>query len=217
MYTPKLTINERIEFATTAIMNATNNAPIREALDAFGYDAETLKQGETLLESLKTLHAQQQQEYNEQRYAISARDALRDEINEQYIKHIKLARVAFKNNPDHLIALGLVGSRLQSYPGWKGQVTTFYNSATKNSEITTGLARFKITEVHFNAMQTKLTELGNAEGKHQTEASEAEKATLDRNKALEALDNWMSDFQEVAKIALEDDPQRLEALGIVAK
>jgi hypothetical protein len=217
MYQSTLPITKRIEQATTSITNALNNASISTALDAFGYDSAALNEGKTLLESLKILQAQQQQEYTEQRTATATRDTLQAEINATYVKHVKLARVAFKRESNTLIALDLVRERLRTYDGWKGQVTTFYNAAAANTTIKDGLARFKVTDADFSAIQTKLGELESAEANQKTEIGEAQKATLDRDNALEALDDWMSDFQEVAKIALEDDPQLLEALGIVTK
>jgi hypothetical protein len=47
--------------------------------------------------------------------------------------------------------------------------------------------------------------------------SEAQQATLDRDKAFDDLCNWYSDFRAIARIALYDKPQLLEALGIIKK
>jgi hypothetical protein len=217
MYQSALPITKKIEFANSAINNALNNADINTALDAFGYDTATLNEGKTLLESFKVLHTQQQQEYIEQRAATSTRDTIRAAIEAIYSKHLKLARVTFKREPNTLIALDLVGDRLRTYDGWKGQVTTFYNAAVNNTAIKDGLARFKVTDANLSEVQTKLGELETAEAAQKIEIGEAQQASLDRDTALEALDDWMSDFQEVAKIALEDSPQRLEALGIMVR
>ncbi|KAB8145930.1 hypothetical protein F8S13_02300 [Chloroflexia bacterium SDU3-3] len=49
-----------------------------------------------------------------------------------------------------------------------------------------------------------------------SERSDAERATEDRDAALDALEDWLEDFVSVAKVALRDDRQLLEALGIRA-
>ena len=36
-----------------------------------------------------------------------------------------------------------------------------------------------------------------------------------RDKALNALDTWVSAFRAICRVALADDPQQLEQLGIV--
>lgn len=217
MYQSGLTITKKIEQATFSITNALNNPDITTPLAVFGYDAVRLNEGKTLLDNLKLLQAKQKQEYIEQRAATTDRDDIRTQIEAVYSKHLKLAKIAFKREPNILLALEAVGQRLRTYDGWKGQVTAFYNAAMNNQPIKDGLARFNITETNLTDVQAQLTVLETAEAKQKTEIGEAQQATLDRDTAMEALDDWMSDFQEVAKIALEDNPQLLEALGIIIK
>ncbi|MEL7067883.1 MAG: hypothetical protein AAGN15_04420 [Cyanobacteria bacterium J06581_3] len=44
---------------------------------------------------------------------------------------------------------------------------------------------------------------------------EAKSATEKRDRHLAKLRSWLSDFRAITKIALAEDPQRLESLGIV--
>ncbi len=46
---------------------------------------------------------------------------------------------------------------------------------------------------------------------------EAEEATRLRNESMKALHLWMKEFRSIARIALQDSPQLLEALGIIVK
>ena len=39
----------------------------------------------------------------------------------------------------------------------------------------------------------------------------------DKNKAFEAMNKWVKEFYEVAKIALSDRPQLLESIGKLVK
>ena len=45
----------------------------------------------------------------------------------------------------------------------------------------------------------------------------AQEATKKKDAAFAKMDNWMSEFYAFARIALEDQPQLLEALGKVVK
>ena len=80
-----------------------------------------------------------------------------------------------------------------------------------------GLSRFNITATNLTDVQALLTTYENVTATQKTQTAEAQQATLDRDKAMKALDIWMRGFQEVSKIALEANPQLLEALGIAVK
>lgn len=61
----------------------------------------------------------------------------------------------------------------------------------------------------------ELEALENKYNQQLKEKGEAQTATELRNEVLYALQDWMSDFIAIAKIALEDKSQLLEMLGIV--
>ena len=217
MYNRNLAITKKIELANYSITNAINNPIITTALTALGYDITKLNEGKSLLDNLKVLQAGKKQQYIEQRAATADRDTIRMQINEIYRQHLKLARMTFKNEPNMLSALEADSRRLRSFNGWKAQVTTFYDAALNNQPIMDGLARFNITATDLINVQALLTTLEDAEATQKTQVGEAQQATLDRDKAIKALDDWMSDFQGVARLALKANPQLLEALGIAVK
>ena len=49
------------------------------------------------------------------------------------------------------------------------------------------------------------------------ELGEAQAATEIRDKKMDELARWISDLRAVAKVALGDNPQQLEKLGILAR
>ncbi|MBK7919539.1 MAG: hypothetical protein IPJ94_25435 [Chloroflexi bacterium] len=76
------------------------------------------------------------------------------------------------------------------------------------------LAQYNVTEAQLLAGQTAVTAVANLNANQEKEKSEAQKATKARDKALDDLDEWYVEFRELARIALEDDAQQLEALGL---
>ena len=49
------------------------------------------------------------------------------------------------------------------------------------------------------------------------EKGQAQAATQKRDAALDDLQDWLSDYLAIAKVALEDNPQLLEGLGVLQR
>ena len=49
------------------------------------------------------------------------------------------------------------------------------------------------------------------------EKGEAQAATQKRDAALDAMQDWLSDYLAIAKVALEEEPQLLEGLGMLQR
>ena len=52
--------------------------------------------------------------------------------------------------------------------------------------------------------------------RQEKEKGEAQQATDDRDEAIDALDAYMSDFREIARVAFAGQPQQLEKFTITA-
>ncbi len=131
------------------------------------------------------------------------------------MKHVKIARVALKNNRKAGQSMQLDGDRKSSLSGWINQAKAFYANALNDDEAMAGLAKYGITREVLEAGQAAIQEVEHKFNARLKETGEAQQATLDRDAAFDALQGWMSDFTKVARVALEEQPQYLEMLGIV--
>lgn len=209
------TIDAKLLTADMAISNASKNNVISTALAQYGYDETTLNEGKSLHEDAVRKQAKQKKEYGEQYEATDALDEALALGNDVYMRFVKLARIALKNKRGAAQALDLDGRRKQTYSGWIKQSNVFYTNSLNSPEILTEFGRFAITKESLEDGQGLVEDVATKLAKQLKEKGEAQDSTEARDLAFDRLEDWMSDFRAVARIALEEKPQMLEMLGIV--
>jgi hypothetical protein len=135
--------------------------------------------------------------------------------NKIYIKHVKLARIGLKGDRGAAESLQLSEDRKNSISGWLKQADAFYANAPESPKVLEALAEFGITKQKLKAAAKLVEDVQTKHNIQLKEKGEAQTATQLRDEALDALQEWMGDFISVARIALEDQPQYLEMLGVV--
>ncbi len=187
---------------------------IAAALAVYGYDAAKLSAGDPLLAAAEALQAVQKKEYSEQYAATTALGEAWQAADKTYSTHRKLAKLALRDEPDDQKALMLHEPKSKTLDPWMGQAGVFYKNLLESVEMLAALAVYNITDLILIAARDAVVHVAALNGDQEREKSEAQKATKTRDTALDALDVWYSEFRTLARIALEDDPQQLEALGL---
>jgi len=210
-------IDSLLHDAQVAIDNALDNPDILDALSLFGYTAERIQQGKALYTTALSAQTTQQLEAGEQKSATAELEANRAVAHTTYMRLVKIARVAFKRDAGIATQLDLNGDRKRSLAGWLAQTTQFYVSALTNPAIQVGFSEFGITgdKLRAGLLEVRAVEASNLT--QEKEKGEAQAATQTRDEALDALQEWLSDYLAIAKVALEDNPQLLEALGVLQR
>ncbi|NIR48544.1 hypothetical protein GWO43_08945 [candidate division KSB1 bacterium] len=208
-------IDARLVAAQVAIDNALSNPDVQSYLSVYGYDADKIGAGKALYDNAQQLHQQQVKEYGDQFAASDALKSTWEQAKAEYMRFVKIARVALKSERAAFQKLALNGDRKQSLSGWLSQAKQFYINALADADILTKLGQFGITQEKLQAGTKLVEDTEAANVAQEKEKGEAQQATLERDQALDQLDEWMSDFTAIARIALEEKPQLLENLGIV--
>lgn len=208
-------IPDRLNEAEVALQNARQDQILLNALAELGYDQAALEEGQALLEDAQKAQQTMTAEYSEQYEATEALEDAFETANSTYIRHIKIARVALKEDRGAAEALKLSGRRKRTMSGWLGQARTFYDNALADDDILDALAEFNVTSEDLTQARAQVEAVAEANSTQEKEKGNAQDATEARDAAVEALDEWMSDFYAIARIALSDQPQQLEKLGLV--
>jgi hypothetical protein len=179
----------------------------------FGYDTESIAQGKTLLDETRTAYDTNKTEDDETAESYQKWSELKDSLADRYALDRKKAKVVFRNDELTKEKLGVTGILPQAYVKWLETTKKFYSVALSDNDIQTKLGRLKITADYLTETNTMVTDLEAARADYLREVGESQDATKIKDAAFVKMDDWMSEFYAVAKIALEDNPQLLESLG----
>jgi len=208
-----LTEAETLEQYRVSLDNAENQSEIATIMTEFGYDSETIGQGKALLAETRQAYAANKTEDDETSAAYNSFSNLKDQLAETYSLHRKKAKVVFRNDSLTMDKLAVSGSVPKAYVKWLETAKKFYSVASTDTDLQSKLARLKITTDDLTAASTLISNLEAARADYLREKGESQDSTKIKDAAFVKIDDWMSEFYAVAKIALEDNPQLLESLG----
>ena len=208
---------ETLELYRVSFENVEKQPEIATIMAEFGYDETLLTEGKTLLTKTRQAFDFNKKEDDETTEAYKNFTEKKENLAKTYSLHRKKGKVIFRKEPTTLNKLALTGSLPTAYIKWLETVKKFYTVAAADSDIQSKLVRLKITTEEINGTIQLITNLELARAEYLREKGESQDSTKSKDKAFGEIDDWMSEFYAVAKIALEDNPQLLESLGIFVR
>ena len=211
-----LTLEELVPIGKMAIANALKSEVIMEYLADYNYTPARLAEGQTLLTSADALITAQVGGLGDQKNATEDKDEAWAATDKVYMRHLKAARLCIHKSGDRTL-LALDGNRENSYLRWRGQANQFYTQALARPDLLAQLADLNLTAAKLQAGLAMVTALETARQTQQSQIGLKQNATEERDKVLNDLRVWLSKYLAVAELALEDEPQLLESLGVLVR
>ena len=206
-----------LERYRVALENVETQTEIATVMAEFGYDAALIEEGKQLFTKTRQAYDENVKEDDETSQAYADFMAKREALEKTYSLHRKKAKVIFRKDLETMKKLVIDGSMPRAYVSWLEIVKKFYTEMLADTELQTKIARLKVTADDLTAANALLSEMESARSKYLIEKGESQDATNIKDSAFAELDDWMSEFYAVAKIALEDNIQLLEALGVIVR
>lgn len=213
----KLTISELLYLCSIRINNSINDQDILSVVSAYGYTKEKLSEGQKLVGEAEKLTLAFDKEYGEVNAAFDSRDAQREKANINYMRYLNISKVAFKNDAAAQVALQITGRRAPSISKWLTQTKSFYNNLLANTEWMQSMSTFGISSDMLNTGLNEILEVEKMTEQTMREKGDAQSITIKRDQKLDELYEWVSDYEDIAKVALDGNEQLLEKLGIIVK
>lgn len=210
-------IADRLSIAETTFTNVAQDPDLAGPLAEFGYDTDRMQEGETLFQEARDAFQEQVRQYGEQYDATERVQRAYESAQEEYRAFVRVARVALRDRDGLGAVLDLSGTRNRSLSGGLEQMRLFYQNALGDDQILDALALFNVTPEKLEEAQRRLDTVATLRAEQSSESGEAQDATKIRDAAMQELDAWMRDFQDIARVAFTDRPQFLEKMGMLAR
>ncbi len=210
----KMPIAQQIASAETALQNSVQNGMVASSLAEYGYSLDHIAEGQALCDSARAARFAHEQAHAAQIQAASNCKASWAHAAALYMRQLKIARIAVQGVPGAARTLALDGRRKQGMAAWLADARQFYSGLAAQPELAARLGSYGITEARLAPARAALDALELADQAHEHARGASQAALATRRAAFAALHAWMSDFMKIARIALEDEPQLLESLGV---
>ena len=210
--------NRQLQFLSrvrTALVNARDEAAVQALMGPMGYDKPEIGEGLALVDEAEREAREADTERAESKAATRTAGTARAKVRQTHTRLTKLARTVFDEGSAGWETLRLSGKRpTGSVAERLAEARRFYEALLADAKLLAGLAVRSVTAADAERGLADV-EAAVAAGAVQTaEAGEAQVATAERDTAVEAVAGYWEDFSDVAAVALEDEPQLQEVLGM---
>lgn len=200
--------------STIALTNSQRSAEILQALTKHGVGKYAIKQLEAQLKVVQNLENQYDDTTAEAKGATKTLHAVREEGSKLYTQHVLVARVAFRNAPVWLEKMELAGPRQKSLPAWIRQASSFYRHAPAVQDT---LTQFEIPAKEVAEMNKLLARMVELRTLQVDLKGRAQVISQQKKREQSAMRRSMARFYRIARIALDEEPQFLELIGLSVK
>jgi hypothetical protein len=205
-------IAERLNQADLAINNAADPT-VAPLLTAQGCDAAFMAQGRALWTAAREAFSRREALYGEQQELTRQVNEAQRAARAEFKTLAQLARVVFRDQPGLLVQMGVRGGTPRALPDLLLAGGTLFANVTEPT-IAAALAAHGYTAERIAAIQAAFQTLQQANEAQEAAKGDTQQATLELQAAMRALDDWLSRFRALARVALREHPQYLEKLGV---
>lgn len=212
----KKSIAETLEKQRVLIFNS-RKPEIAPLLETLGVDSAYLDNRETLYNEVINLLENQKKEQQEESLAYDNFYEAKSDCEEKYKRNRKIIKMASRSDKNLQDRIKIYVRRERNIEEWLKQTIEFYNLVLNESDFLNSFSRFGITTDKLTEDKQAIESLKSLRNEAMSEKGQSQEATRLRNAKMEELEDYCYELKTLATIALEDQPQLLEELGILVR
>lgn len=207
----------QLERYRVSLENVRQHPEIAATLAEFGYDLTVIAEGQTLFNETRGEYDTNKIEKEEKLASYKTFAQTENTLDKAYTLHRKKAKIVFAKELVVLSKLEIDKAIPDNYIEWLETVKIFYTTISDDEALQQKLARLKVPAEEITLTSEIIASLEQARAEYLRERGESQAATKKKKESFKKINEWMSEFYAVAKIAFEDTPQLLEVLGVYVK
>jgi hypothetical protein len=207
----------KLEWFNYALSNANDDPKMSEKLQEIGISAEGLEEGRNLFSNASNAYSYANEARKKRREAHETFSKKAEALAKQVTLDKKKLRMGLVND-------ALAQKKLElNMPSEKNRLKqfdmskSFYKVLAKNAKLLTPVSKLGITEEYIQARLDAVSEVEKAKVDYMLEKGFSQNATTAKNKAIKTITTWMTQFFSISRAAFKDEPQLMEALGLIIK
>ena len=212
----KLSVDEKVSAIETRFKNAQENPEIMAGVATFGIDNVYTEEGITLAGAARQKSDIQKKEYAEQFEATNLLHKKLDEVTAKHYQTAKLADLVF-DDESTINALKLHVALPDAVDKQIERIRSFYSILLSNEGYTVPLARYLRTVEMLTAEKDEVEAVAALRQSQTKETGEAQRATQERNEAIQQLISKDREFSTILKLAIGKRNDLLEIVGLFVR
>ena len=196
--------------ARLAINNTAKDAEVAKKLGQFGFPARRMQEGEDLLTVVEEMQQAQKSRYDEGWEIANRIEQELQTLRPIFMDHVTAVRFAFRRDPAILRTFDVQRISINKW-SWVEQARAFYKTMESYRE---QMTVYGVNPEELDQAQASIEATIALRDDRMQKKGEAEDSTESKNQASKLLKTWVREFHASARLALKDNPQKLEAFGI---
>lgn len=187
---------DKVDSVLASLRSALSNNNVMKLLEKYGYDRKRLQYAIDLCGKVRAC---------EKEYAAVKSEAqqARETAHARYAVTFRIAQMAFQENQDAYPELQLSKIRTETDKLWYSQANNFYRTLLGSDEYSSKMAEFGYEESTLEDELDLVKQFNDIDAKKRELASIPERTELSQ---------WMDQFRGIAKLALQEKSELLDAL-----
>ena len=194
------------------LTNALNTPELLAALTVYSYNASKIQEGISLYDTITDLTRQRERAQEAQYQATQLLNAAKEELLYMFKIHVNTARLAYRREAEYQDTLRITRTLPRETAACLEHIQRFYAHVPAPM-----MTKYRVSSKELTETARLVERVQELLALREKAMSQPQQITEARQRAFAELQTWMRHFDTIARVALAEQPQHLEALGQVMK